>query len=119
MTDNILGTFELELLGSTRELKSNFSCVEKLERNVLKKPLMKALNDAIQGEIYFGDVVDTILVGLHANNDTRFSRNQIAEYVHTKGLQNFLEFYIQYLTFSLTGGDVPETEEIDEVSKKK
>ena len=119
MTDNLSGTFEIELCGSVRELKSNFKTNEKLERQVLKKPIMKALNDAIEGIIYFGDVVDVIVAGLAANGDTRLSRDEVGEYIHKKGLNTFLPFYIQYLTFSLTGGEVPEVEEIDELSKKK
>lgn len=117
--ENIRGLFSLELCGSKRELKCTFEVIEQLERAIFKRPLVKVLTDAVNGDIYFSDVVDTILCGLHANKDTRLKRQEIGEYVHSKGLPNFLEFYTRYLTYALTGSDQVDVEETETGLDKK
>ena len=117
--DNISGEFELELCGSVRTLKCNFGVVEHLERRLFEKPILIVLNDAIQGNIFFHQVIDTIQCGLHANKDTRLTREEIGVYVQEKGIMSFLEWYISFLTYAVTGGNVDESEDNTLDPKKK
>lgn len=100
---NLNGIFQLELAGSTRDLKCDFGVVEKLERQVYMRPIMEVLNEAINGKIQITEIVDTIRVGLEANKDTRLSRTEIGQEVLTRGAVTFIEWYLQFLTYAITG----------------
>lgn len=114
---NTQGIFEIELLDGNREVKCNFAVIERLERHVFKRPIMQVLTECIQGQVYFGEVVDTIIEGLKANDDTRFKRDEIGEYVHSKGMDNYVQWYIEYLTYALTGDKAPDVEAVDDKKK--
>lgn len=111
MTDNIRGIFTLDLDGQNRELKCNFSAIEHLERNVFKRPAIQVLADAIDGVYITHEIVDTILTGLKANGDTRFKRDSLGEEVLQKGVANYVEFYLKYLTYAISGSSKIELEE--------
>jgi len=121
--ENLDGKITLELLGAERELVANFGVVEKLERQVLKRPIIRVLEGAANNnEIYFHEVVEAIMTGLAANRDTRFTRDQIGEYVFKKGLSNFVTFYIEYLAMCLTGTSLEKAQSSDipaDPNKKK
>lgn len=114
---NTQGLFEIDLMGENREVKCNFAVIERLERHVYNRPIMKVLTECIQGHVFFGEVVDTIIEGLKANGDTRFKRDEIGEYVHTHGLDTYVQWYIEFLTYALTGDRKPEVEQIDDKKK--
>lgn len=119
MPKNIKGIFTLEIDGKERELKCNLGAVEDLEERVLKRPIIVALNDAMQGAVKVREIVDVIMVGLKANGDTRFKRDEVGEEVIRKGMAHYLELYIKYLTYAVTGEEEPETETVTEEDKKK
>lgn len=118
---NISGTFTLEICDIERELKCNFLVIEKLERQVLKRPILQALNEAETGGVYISDVVGVIHAGLEGARDTRLTRNEIGQYVTEKGMSNFLEFYLKFLTYALIGDSElkEDTEPETEDDKKK
>lgn len=100
---NISGTFELEILGKKRDLRCTFGAIEALEGAIIKRPLISLLNDALTGEIYFLHVLEVVLQGLKANGDTRFDRNEVGEYILEKGLDSFIPFFIEFLTYASVG----------------
>lgn len=116
---NIRGLFSLDVCGKERELKCDFNVVDKLERQIFKRPIMLVLTEAVRGQTFFGDVVDTIHAGLEANGGTSLKRNDIGAYVHSKGLDKYIEWYIKYLTYAITGEEEPEIDETAEDDKKK
>lgn len=115
---NLHGIFHLELAGQQRELKCNFSVVERLERQVFKRPIMEVLNSSINGAINITEIVDTIYVGLEANKDTRLSRDEIGQEVMQKGAVNFVEWYLQFLTYAITGQVDLDAQPADDDKKK-
>lgn len=114
---NIQGVFKVYLEGKDRDIKITFGVVEDLESFYFKRPLVEVLNDSVNGKIYLKDVVDLIYCGLHANKDTRFSRDQIGEYILTEGLINYKGVFETCLTYSVSGKSAFEVERVD--PKKK
>jgi hypothetical protein len=117
--NNVRGIFPVEIDGTERDAKCTFGLVERLERSVLKRPIIQALNEAAQGLVYTSDIVAVIHEALKENGDTRLTQKQIGEYVFSKGSMNYLEWYIVFLTFALTGETEPSAEEVSEEDKKK
>lgn len=115
---NISGTFELELLGKKRELRCTFGVIEALEGAVIKRPLISLLNDALTGEIFFLNVLEVIIQGLKANGDTRFDRQELGNYILEKGLDTFIPFYIDFLTYASVGSKKLVIEPATEEKKK-
>ena len=121
MTDNpenIEGVFSIDIGGSVRETKANFGVVEKLERQLFKRPILSVLNGALNGDIYISDIVDVIDISLRANKDTRLTREEIGQEVTQKGAITYTEWYLKYLTYLITGDDSSEPDAVD-LSKKK
>lgn len=116
---NISGVFKLEIDGTERDLKCTFGVIERLEAHVLKKPIILALNEALNGNVYITDIVNTILEGLKANGDTRFTRDQIGDDVMKNGIASYVEFYISFLTYAVSGDKGLSLEESTEDIKKK
>jgi hypothetical protein len=114
---NIQGIFRVFLEGKDRDVKITFGVVEDLESFYFKRPLVQVLNDSVNGKIFLKDVVNLIYCGLHANQDTRFSREQIGEYVLEQGLINYKEFFETCLTYSVSGKTAFEVEPVN--PKKK
>lgn len=115
---NISGTFELELLGKKRDLRCTFGAIEALEGAIIKRPLISLLNDALQGEIFFINVLEVIIQGLKANGDSRFDRNELGDYILDKGLDMFIPFYIEFLTYASVGSKKIKLEPATEEKKK-
>lgn len=101
---NISGEFHIELAGKKRTLKANFGCIEALETQILQKGIFETLTDAMQNKGRFSDIVAVIHVGLVANKDTRLSRAEVGQAILDGGLVNFMETYIEFLTYCITGG---------------
>lgn len=116
---NIGGTFQVEIAGKKRDIKCTFGAIEKLEQEVYKRPAISVLSDAINSNIYVSDIVDTIIVGLHFNGDTRFNRNNIADEIFSKGIDEYLDVVIRYLTYAISGDKSLKVEANTSNSKKK
>lgn len=120
MTDNIRGIFTLDICDKERELKCNFGVVEKLERQILKRPALQALSEACTGYVYISEIADVIKAGLEANGGTSLSRSDIGQGVQEKGIKHFLPFYIEFLTYAVTGERDPVIDEnIDDGDEHK
>lgn len=120
--ENINGIFKLEIDGTERELKCDFGTVENLERNLFRRPIITVLNEALNGSINVYEVVDTIMAGLSSNRDNRFDRKKIGAEVVKKGMSNYVEWYLSFLTYAVTGETEAKTEPIkeqDSEDKKK
>lgn len=113
------GVFPIEIKRTQRDTLCSFFAIERLERSVFKRPIMAVLNEAINGGIYFHEVLDTILVGLSANKDTRFTRDEIGEEMASKGVLAYTEWYIRFLTFAVTGETEVKPEYVTDDDKKK
>lgn len=105
MSKNLSGIFTIEIDGADRDLKCNFGVVEALERAVFKRPITKVIDEIVNGEVYISELCDTILTGLKANNDTRFTRDQIGEEIQKRGIGKYAAFYLDYLSYSVFGED--------------
>ena len=116
---NISGIFEIELNEKTYEAKCNFGVVERLERRILNRSIFEALNDAVNGRIFLTDITDTIHTALLAGGNKNFKRDDVGEAVHSGGMENYVEWYIKFLTYALTGKTEPDLEEDKETDKKK
>jgi len=118
MIENIDGVFQVEIDDVLRDVKCNFGVVERLERNIFKRPIVSVLNEALNENIYFSEVVDTLSLALKANGDTRLSRDELGESVRKRGLIHYYAWYISFLTYAITGGQELETEEVEDSKKK-
>lgn len=107
---NISGTFEIELLGKKRDVKCTFGAVEALEGAIIKRPLISLLNDALVGNIFFLHVLEVVIQGLKANGDTRFTREEIGQEMLDKGLDTFIPFFIEFLTYASVGSKALQLE---------
>ncbi len=114
---NISGTFELELGGKKRDLKCNFGAVEALEGAIIKRPLIALLNDALTGNIFFLHVLETVIQGLKSNGDTRMTREEIGQEMLEKGLDTFIPFFIEFLTYASVGSKKLNFEPVSEEKK--
>lgn len=106
MTDvsNISGEFKINLAGQDRVMKANFACIEALETQILNKGIFEALTDAIQNRGRFSDIAAVIHAGLVANKDTRLTRQEVGQALLEGGLVKYMEVYIEFLTYCVTGG---------------
>lgn len=116
---NTKGVFPIEINGEMRDTICNFAAIERLERTVFKRPIMAVLNDGVSGNIFFHEVLDCVMTGLWANRDTRFKREEIGNEMAEKGLANYLEWYLKYLTYAVTGKTEVEAEFVSDDDKKK
>jgi len=110
MTKNIRGEFPITIDGKEYSTKCNFELIERLERHVLNRAIFSALHDAMNGDILFTEIVDVIHAGMKAAKDARLSRNDLGEALHKDGFQNHIAWYVDFLTYALTGETNPETE---------
>ena len=115
MSKNISGVFKVKINGKERDLKCTFGVIEELEKNIYRRPVVAVLNEAIQGHIYTSEVVDTILEGLKGNRDTRFNREDIGQEILEKGIDEYVELFINFLTYAVSGDKSLEVSK----SKKK
>lgn len=106
MTDvsNISGEFKINIAGQDRVMKANFACIEALETQILHKGMFETLTDAIQNRAKFTDIAAVIHAGLAANKDTRLSRQEVGQALLEGGLVKYMEVYIEFLTYCITGG---------------
>lgn len=108
--ENIRGEFTVELAGQERTLKCTGGAMDGLEDR-MGKAILRCLREALEGAPYFKDVVTVIHAGLVGNNDKRLSRLQIADAITEAGLNNVMPVYIDFLSYSLTGGKTPEVKD--------
>lgn len=101
---NISGEFQIDLAGQKRTLKANFGCIEALETQILQKGIFETLTDAMQNKGRFYDIAAVIHAGLVANKDTRLTRAEVGQAILEGGLVNYMETYIEFLTYCITGG---------------
>ena len=101
---NISGEFEIELKGKKHTMKANFACIESLETKILNKGIFETLTEAMQNKGKFSDIVSVIQAGLAANKDTRLTRTEIGDAIMQAGLIQYMEVYIEFLTYCITGG---------------
>lgn len=113
------GKFKIDLAGQEREMAANFAFVEMVELQVIKKPISQLVNEAISGNFSVSNLVDVIACGLKANRDTRLTRSEIGEEIVKRGMVNFVQIYIQILTFAITGQAEPKLTEASEEDAKK
>lgn len=111
------GKFTIELDGQQREMVANFGFIEMVEQSVIKKPIIQLLDEAINGRFHVTDMVSVFHLGLKAARDTRLTRDVIGNEVVKRGSANFMQTYIEMLTYAITG-DV-ELKPDDGVDKKK
>ena len=117
--ENISGIFKLKIDGKERDLKCDFGTIENLERNLFKRPIIAVLNEALNGNINLYEVVDTIMAGLASNRDTRFVREDVGAEVVKNGLTSYLEWYLSFLTYAITGEEKPDTVSVNIDTDKK
>jgi|AKVG01.1.fsa_nt_gi hypothetical protein len=115
---NINGIFQLEIDGQERELKASVGALERLENHIFKRPAEAVLNDCLKDGIMTSTLVDTILVGLHENRDTRFKREDILSEIDKRGKLTFYQFFIEFLDYLISRGNGLEYEESPEDKKK-
>lgn len=118
---NISGGFPVTIDGEEYETVCDFGVIEKLERRILNCSIFEALHNAMNGAIRFSDVVDVMHTGMLAAKDTRLNRADLGKKLHKSGFQNYVEWYVSFLTYALTGDSEPETESVssEELDKKK
>lgn len=116
---NISGIFEITLDGETYEAKCNFGVVERLERRIFEKSIFEILSDAGNGKIYMSMVVDVIHTAITAGGTKNLNREKIGDIIVSEGLEKFVEWYISFLTYALTGEVHPDFKEETEEDKKK
>lgn len=130
--ENLDGKFTLEIDGKQRELVCNIGVLEHLEKSVFKRPIHGVLKEIIyyienienpddsgRSGFYISELVDTIHAGLLGNNDKRFSREAIGNEVLQNGSNNYLEFYISFLTYGVNGGETVQIDPVLSSDKKK
>lgn len=101
---NIRGEFKITLAGQERTLKSSFDVIEKLETQVLNKGIFETLQQAMANKAKFSDMVSVIHQGLVAAKDTRLSRAEVGAAMVDAGMVTFMQTYIEFLTYCITGG---------------
>lgn len=101
---NISGEFKIELAGQERTMKANFACIEALETQILNKGIFETLTEAMQNKGKFTDITAVIHAGLAANKDTRLNRQEVGQALLEGGLVKYMEVYIEFLTYCITGG---------------
>ncbi len=112
---NIPGIFHLDICGKNRELKVTIGLAEKIEQEIIKRPLIRLLKEVLSGEFYVTDLYRIFYYALLENKDTRLSYDQMAQGIlDAGGASKFMGLYTEILTYSLTGGV-----ESDGVSDKK
>lgn len=102
--ENIRGEFKIQLAGQERTLKASFGAIETLETRLLKRGIMQALSEGMANQGTFTDIVAVIHTGLVAAKDTRMSMQEVGDAIMQAGLINFIEVYVEYLTYCITGG---------------
>lgn len=115
---NISGVFPLEIQGKKRDTFCTFGVIENLERVHFERPVISVLNDALNGKIFVINVVDAVMEGLHANKDTRFDRNDIGEEIIKRGMDEFIAWFIIFLTYAISGDKSLEVNKTVDVKKK-
>jgi len=108
------GKFYIELAGQQRELAANFGFVEAIERSDIKKPIVVLLDEALQGKFNISDIVSVFYQGLRANRDTRLDRAAVGEEILKFGVVKFIQLYIEFLTFAISGSTELKAVDADE-----
>lgn len=107
----------IDMCGQARDLRPNMLALSLTEQKVA--PLQKLLLQADGGELTFDMVVDIIHIAFQANKDTRFTRDQIAEYVWEKSHLNYIQWLAEWLV-AILGGEFKESNDsLSEEDKKK
>lgn len=117
--DNVAGTFTIELDGQSREMKMTFGVIERLERSLLKRPIVSLLHEASTNRAALSDIALVFHECLAANNDTRMNAMKVGEALHKKGFANCLDLYIEVLVYALYGSAGVNTETTSADDKKK
>lgn len=121
MSENLRGEFEIEVDGVTYQTKCNFALIEALERKILKRSILQATHDAMNGNIYYSEMVDIIHAAMQAAKDNRLNRADLGEKIHKDGFDKHIAWYIEFMTYALTGKTKEDTEIVedsDDVKKK-
>lgn len=116
--DNISGTFRLKLKGSSHEMRVTIGLAERIEQQIMRRPLIRLLKEAVSGEFYVTDLYRFFYEAVRENKDTRLSYEQIAQGIlESGGADKFLPLYTEMLTYALTG-NVPQETDSREDKKK-
>ena len=115
---NISGVFEIELDGKIYEAKCSFGVIERLERRIFEKSILEILNDAVNQKIYMSNIVDVVYTSILAAGEKKLSRDDVGEIIFKTGVQKYIEWYITFLTYALTGETEPEIEDVPDDKKK-
>lgn len=102
--ENIPGTFSFDLDGKQHEIKASFKAIYLIESEYLQRPLVEILQDLSDGKSKIADIVSIIHAGLIANNDTRYSYEELGELVYQNGAMKLWPVCIEYVTHILTAG---------------
>jgi hypothetical protein len=101
---NIKGEFTINLAGQDRVMRASFDAVEMLEGNGLKRPILEALADGINGKWAISDMATVFYAGFVANKDTRLTRADVGNALLDEGPSKFFPLYLEFLTYFITGG---------------
>ena len=116
--DNISGTFQIDLDGKRKTLKATIGLTERLEKEIFKRPLITALKEALAGNPFVMDVYHLIHEAMRENGDTRTTLYQVGEAIlRGGGTAAFLQIHIDVLTYLLSGGVPPESQNSDDKKK--
>lgn len=115
---NISGEFVLTIEETDYQMKMDYGVIEKLERQILNRPLLVILESALNGVVSISDVTEVLWQCMQRAKDTRLSRVQLGEKLVKNGIANFFDDYINVLNYAITGEMEVKTEPAAESKKK-